>query len=84
MAMNPDSIVKCFDVFPYQRVCGIEIGDTESIKPFTLYQRMERFYTGVIVWVAFMRVAPLHALCGFSVGLADVLAASVRVMPNSG
>ena len=83
MAMNPDSIVKCFDVFPYQGVCGIEIGDTESIKPFTLYQRMERFYTGVIVWVAFMRVAPLHALCGFSVGLADVLAASVTVMPNS-
>jgi hypothetical protein len=44
---------------------------------------MERFYTGVIVWVAFMRVAPLHALCGFSVGLADVLAASVGIILNS-
>lgn len=54
MAMNPNGVVKGFDIFEYKPVSMFEILDIEAIKPFSLNQRMEGFDTGIIVWISGM------------------------------
>ena len=79
VAMDSDRVVEGFNILPNQRFSCIEVHNVEPIKPFAFDQRMERFYAGIVVRVALMRITSLHTFCDLAVFLADVLGASVAV-----
>ena len=54
MAMNPDSIIKSFDILKYEPICVLVIENAEPVEPLPLYKGMEGFDTGVIVRVSGM------------------------------
>ena len=54
MAVDPDSVVKGFDVLKDQPVRLIMGLDPEAVQPFPLNQGVERFDAGVIVGIALL------------------------------
>lgn len=66
MTVNPDCIIKSFDILKYERISMSVITDIKSVESFSFNQGMKGFHTCVIVWIVFMRVVTLHELYGFS------------------
>ena len=66
MAVNPNGVIKSFDVLENKPVGMFEVNDIKSVKPFSFNQRMERFDAGIIVRIAAVRIASLHLFGGFT------------------
>ena len=47
--MNPDSVIKCFDILKYEPICVLVIENAEPVEPLSFYKGMEGVDTGVIV-----------------------------------
>ena len=77
MTVNPDGIIKGFDVFKNKPVGVPIILNVKAIKPFPFNQGMKGFDAGVIVRISGMRVASLQVFCSFAPGVGNILATTV-------
>ncbi len=73
MTMYPNSVVESFNVFEDQRISIPVVGDPETIKPFSLYKRVERFDAGVVIRIAFVAVTKWELLRYITVYFGDIL-----------
>ena len=62
MAMNPNGIIKGFNILKNEPVGMFVVNDIKSVKPFSFNQGMERFDTGVIVRITAVRIASPHGV----------------------
>ena len=69
MAMNPNGIIKGFNILKNKPVGMFVVNDIKSVKPFSFNQGMERFDAGVIVRITAVRIASLHLFSGFAPGI---------------
>lgn len=64
--MNPNGVIKGFNILENKPIGMFEVNDTKSVKPFSFDQGMERFDAGIIVWITAVRIASLHLFSGFT------------------
>lgn len=64
MAVNSDSVIKCFDILENKAVSLSVVHDAESVKPFTLNKCMKGFDAGVIVRIAGIAILVLKTILG--------------------
>lgn len=79
MTVDSYGIVKSFDIFKHQTIGMIVIGNSEAVQPFSLDQRVERFDTGIVVWISFLAVAKLKTTGSVTIRLCHILTAAIRV-----
>mgnify|MGYP007017317079 CR=1 FL=1 len=79
MTMDPDSVIKSFNVFENKPISVIMIPNSKAVKPFSFNQRMKGFNTGIIIGVAFVRIAAFHIFGGFQPGTGYILASTIRM-----
>ena len=60
MAVDPNGVIKGFDILEYKPICVLVVDNRKAVKPFPFNQGMEGFYAGIIVWITAMGVAALH------------------------
>ena len=77
MTMYANSVVESLDIFEYQFVSIMIIGDLESVQPFPFDKGMEGLDTGIIIWITLMAVAELELLSCLAVSRGNVLASTV-------
>ena len=61
MTMNPFSIIKCFHLFKHQTI----FADLKVVQPFSLYQWMKGFNTGIIPGKGFLDFILKHFSANF-------------------
>ena len=57
MAVNSNSVIKCFDILENKAISLAVVHNAKSVKPFTLNKGMEGFDAGVIVRIAGIAIA---------------------------
>ena len=57
MAVDPDSIIKSFDILKYEPICVLVIENAEPVESLPLYKGMEGFNAGIVIGIAGMAVA---------------------------
>lgn len=57
MAVNSNSVIKCFDILENKAISLVVVHDAESVKPFTLNKSMKGFNAGIIVGITGIAVA---------------------------
>ena len=77
MAMDPDSIVKGFDIFEDQFVSMLIIGNLKPVQPFPLDERVEGLDAGVIIRITLVAVTELELFRSLAVGIGNVLASAI-------
>ena len=60
MAVDPNGVIKGFDILEYKPICVLVVDSRKAVKPLSFNQGMEGFYTGIIVWITAMGIATLH------------------------
>ncbi len=66
MAVNPNGIIKGFNILKYKPIGMFVVNDMKSVKPFSFDLGMERFDACIIVRITTMRIALLHLFSGFT------------------
>ena len=84
MAVDPDGVVKGFDVLEHQTVSVSAVFDFEAVEPFAFDERMKGFDAGVVIGVPLVAVAELELFGDFAVGFGNVLASPVRMKDQRG
>ena len=52
MTMNPNCVIKGFNVFKDKSVSMFEILNVKAVKPFSFYQGMKGLDAGIVIWVS--------------------------------
>ena len=63
MTVNPNGIIKGFDILEYKPIGVFVVNIIESVKPFSFDYGMKRFDAGIIVRITTMGIASLHLFC---------------------
>lgn len=58
--MNPNGIVKSFDVFKDEHISVLVISNRKEVEPFPFDKGVKGLDAGIILWIAFMGIATLH------------------------
>ena len=68
MAVDPDGVVKGFDVLEHKSVSVSAVFDPEAAEPFALDERVKGFDAGVVVGISLVAVTELELFGDFAVG----------------
>jgi len=79
MTVDPDGVVKGFDVLEHKSVSVSAVFNPEAVEPFALDERVKGFDAGVVIGVPLVAVAELELFGDFAVGFGYVLASPVRM-----
>lgn len=60
MAVDPNGVIKGFDILEYKPICVLVVDNRKAVEPFPFNQGVKGFYAGIIVWITAMGIATLH------------------------
>ncbi len=66
MTMDPNGVIKGFNILKYKPVSMFEVNDIKSVKPFSFDEGVERFDASVIIRITPVRITSLHCFSGFT------------------
>ena len=79
MTVDPDGVIKRFNILKNKPISMPVVQDIETVEPFSFNQRMKRFDAGIIIRISAMRITALHIFCGLAPGIRNILTATVAM-----